>query len=290
MRIVNELFGINSNCTNVKRKGKSLIVELDNKKYVIKVNTSDINDIYKYLSSRNFNSYPKLLLSNSRYNVYEYIENIDSPIEQKAYDMISIISLLHEKTTYYKEGDINDYKKIFEDVINKIDDVNKYYNRLIDSIENHMFMSPSEYLVARNINKILGALNYSKESIIKWYDIVKTNNKNRVVTLYNNMDLNHIIKNDKLYLISWEKSIKGNPIYDIYNFYNTNYNIVDFSLLLKHYEDKYPLQESEKILFYTLISIPDKIEFTYDELKNCKKVKKIVDYIYKSEILINEIK
>ena len=31
MRIVNELFGINSNCTNVKRKGKSLIVELDNK-------------------------------------------------------------------------------------------------------------------------------------------------------------------------------------------------------------------------------------------------------------------
>ena len=256
MRIVNELFGINSNCTNVKRKGKSLIVELDNKKYVINVNTSDINDIYKYLSSRNFNSYPKLLLSNSRYNVYEYIENIDSPIEQKAYDMISLISLLHEKTTYYKEGDINDYKKIFEDVI----------------------------------NKILGALNYSKESIIKWYDIVKTNNKNRVVTLYNNMDLNHIIKNDKLYLISWEKSIKGNPIYDIYNFYNTNYNIVDFSLLLKHYEDKYPLQESEKILFYTLISIPDKIEFTYDELKNCKKVKKIVDYIYKSEILINEIK
>lgn len=290
MRIVNELFGINSNCTNVKRKGKSLIVEVDNKKYVIKEKSNNVNDTYQYLESRDFNSYPKLLLSNSKYNVYEFIENIDSPIEQKAYDMINLISLLHAKTTYYKEEDINEYKKVFEDIINKIDDISKYYNKLIDSIENHIFMSPSEYLIARNINKILGALNYSKESILKWYDIVKINNKNRVVTLYNNMDLNHILKNDKLYLISWEKSIKGNPIYDIYSFYNNNFNITDFSLLLKRYEDNYPLQESEKILFYTLISIPEKIEFTYDELKNCKKVKKIVDYLYKSEILISEIK
>lgn len=290
MRIVNELFGKNSKCTNIKRKGKSVIVEVDNKKYVIKYKSDTIDDTYKYLSSRSFDSYPKLLLSNSRYNVYEYIENIDSPIEQKAYDMISLLAVLHDKTTYYKMEDINEYKKTFENIIDKIDNINKYYNDLIDSIENHIFMSPSEYLIARNINKILSAINYSRSGILKWYDIVKIDNKNRRVTLYNNMNLNHIFKNDKLYLISWEKSRRGNPIYDIYNFYHNNFNVTDFSLLLKHYEEKYPLQESEKILLYTLISIPEKIEFTYNELDNCKKAKKIVDYLYKSEILINEIK
>ena len=34
-------------------------------------------------------------------------------------------------------------------------------------------MSPVEYLIARNISKIYESLNYSKENINKWYELVK---------------------------------------------------------------------------------------------------------------------
>ena len=66
------------------------------------------------------------------------------------------------------------------------------------------------------ISKIFGSLEYAKREINEWYDLVKTKGKKRVVTLYNNIDLNHIIRNKELYLLSWDKAKTGIPIYDLY--------------------------------------------------------------------------
>ena len=202
--------------------------------------------------------------------------------------MMSMLSLLHNKTTYYKEMDIDEYKEIFESINYKIDSRLNYYNNLINMIETNMFISPSHYLVARNISKILGALNYSKRSINEWYDLVKTRGKKRVVTLYNNIDLNHIIRNKDIYLISWDKSKVGIPIYDLYNFYLKYSNILDFKDLLKHYEERYQLLEEEKILFNILISIPEELEFKKCEIDNCKEVKKMIDSLYRIEVIVSE--
>ena len=64
--------------------------------------------------------------------------------------------------------------------------------------------------------------------------------------------------------------------------------VLDFKDLLKHYEARYPLLEEEKKLFNILISIPDEIDFKSNEMDNCKNAKKIIDYIYKSEVLVFE--
>ena len=98
-----------------------------------------------------------------------------------------------------------------------------YYNNLMNVIETHVFMSPSEYLIARNISKIMGSLQYSKSSINEWYDLVKTIAKKRVVLLYNNTDINHVVRGKDLYLINWDKSVHNIPIYDLYNFYKNKY-------------------------------------------------------------------
>ena len=283
MRLINEVLGDKIVVNNIIKKGKCTIV---NKNYVIKKG-NDIKQKYDYLISRDFSFFPKLLSSTGSYNVFEYVEDLTSPLEQKALDMMVVLSNLHKKTTYYKDMDIDEYKKMFEDITNEIDYKMNYYNNLINNIELHMFQSPSEYLIARNISKILGALKYSKDNINKWYDLVKNSGKKRIVTLYNNMDLNHIIRNKNLYLISWDKSKNGMPIYDLYNFYNKYYNILDFNELLNQYEKEYKLLEDEKILLYSIISIPDVIEFSDNEVLNCKKVKKIIDYLYKSEVLIS---
>ena len=289
MKIIDEVFGENCLVKDVRKKGKCLIANINDKKYAIKDKSNDnIKSIYEYLSSRNYDYFPKLIVDNDKYDIYEYIEEVDNPIEQKAYDMIDLISLLHNKTTYYKEMDIDEYKEIYESVSYKINSRMNYYNNLMNMIEREMFMSPSHYLIARNISKIFGSLEYSKKNINEWYDLVKTKGKKRLVTLYNNIDLNHVIRNKDLYLLSWDKSKTGIPIYDIYNFYFKYYKVLDFKDLLKHYENRYPLLEEEKKLFNILISIPDEIDFKSNEMDNCKNVKKIIDYIYKSEVLVFE--
>jgi len=90
------------------------------------------------------------------------------------------------------------------------------------------------------------------------------------------------------FLLGFEKTKIDIPIYDLYNFYIKYSSMFDFRNLLKHYEDRYPLLEEEKKLFNILISIPNEIEFSDIEIENCKNTKKIIDYIYRSEVLVSE--
>lgn len=288
MRRLREFFEDSKIC-NVRKKGKCLIANVNNEILVLKEkNNHNIKETYDYLTSRNFDYYPKLKTSNDKYNVFEYVDDINAPMEQKAFDMMTLLSLLHNKTTFYKEMDMNEYKEVYEELLNKIEYTTNYYNNLITSIESHVFMSPSEYLVARNISKILGALSYSKANLDDWYEIIKNTPKKRVVLLYNNIDINHVIKNKDLYLINWEKSKLGIPIYDLYNFYIKYSLYFDFVDLFDYYEKKYPLLKEEKLLLNILISIPDIIYFTDHEVNNCKSIKNIIDIIYKSEILLSK--
>ena len=47
-------------------------------------------------------------------------------------------------------------------------------------------MSPSEYLIASNISKLLASLTYAKEELDSWYDDAKEIKKQRLVVLHNN--------------------------------------------------------------------------------------------------------
>ena len=171
-------------------RGKVTIIDTDNGKYVIKEKNRDRNlPIYEYLNSRNFNYYPKILSDDGDdYEVIEYIESSMMPEEQKLMDMIDLVSLLHSKTTHYKEVDIADYKKLYEDIANNIEYLYSYYNDIITVIEGRVYMSPAEYLLARNISRIFSALNYSKDELEKWYEIVEKKTKQRLVVLHNNLD------------------------------------------------------------------------------------------------------
>ena len=274
---------------NVNKKGKCLIANVDDELIVLKEkNNHNIKETYDYLSSRGFEYYPKILQDNDKYYIYQYIEDVNVPMEQKAFDMMNVLSLLHNKTTFYKEMDINEYKELYEDTLNKIEYTKNYYNNLIGVIESHIFMSPSEYLIARNISKIFGSLEYAKTNINEWYELIKNTAKKRVVLLYNNMDINHIVRNKEVYLLNFEKSKLGIPIYDLYDFYIKYALIFDISDLLEFYENKYPLLKEEKILFYVFISIPSIINFGNEEYDNCKKAKEVIDLVYKGEVLISK--
>ena len=188
----------------------------------------------------------------------------------------------------YKEIDLDNYKYIYEEINKQIEDIYNYYNMVMDNIELSVYPSPSNYLISRNVSFIYSAINYAKRSIDSWYKLIENKRKTRVVVVHNNLSLEHYLKEDKPYLISWEKSKIDMPIYDLISLYKNHYLDFDFTDLLKVYLSKYPLTEEEILLFLTIISIPNKIVYNESEYSRVVNIRRELDYIYKTSELVKE--
>lgn len=267
------------------KKNSVYIIETRDSKYVIKKKND--NSILEYLKSRNFDYMPKVIDEDETYQLTEYIEGISVPEDQKIFDLIDVVSLLHYKTTHFKEADANYYKGLYEDVVGNIEYLKGYYDDLISIIDGREFMAPYEYVIARNIGKIYGALEFCKSEIDVWYDEVKDEKKRRVVVLHNNLDLSHFIRNEESYLISWNRSKIDNPIFDLYKLYKRHGNEFDFGSLLNRYENKYPLFNHEKRFLFVLMSLPDEINFDDSTYNITTSVSERIDLIYKTENIIS---
>jgi hypothetical protein len=231
---------------------------------------------------------PEIIKEEENNLYYRYIYDIEEPKEQKIIDLINTITLLHSKTTMYKEVDLDQYKYLYEEINNQIEGILNYYNTVIDNIETTIYMSPSEYLISRNISIIYSSIDYAKRNIDRWYKLIENKRKIRVVVNHNNLTLDHYLKKDKPYLISWEKSIIDMPIYDLLSLYNNHYLDFDFTEIINIYLNKYPLSEEEMILFLTLISIPKKIIYNNSEYQNVLSIRRKLDYIYKTNELVKK--
>ena len=254
--------------------------------YVIKKKKRDLSNTYNYLLSRSFDYFPEVVKEDNEKIYYRYINDLEEPKEQKVIDLVNLITLLHSKTTFYKEVDIDNYKYIYESINNSIDETLEHYNQLMDGIESEDYMAPSNYLIARNITIIYNALGYAKNNINSWYKMIENQRKVRVVTIHNNLRLEHYLKEDKPYLISWDKSKIDMPIFDLISLYQNNYLDFEFIDLLKIYLSKYPLTREEMTLFLTIISIPGKIPLNEPEYQTVLSVRRILDYIYKSSEIV----
>ncbi len=271
-------------------KNSAKIIENENTRLVIKKDNPNILETYNYLLSRSFDYFPKIIYKDNDYNVYEYVEDVNEPSEQRILDIITLTSILHSKTTFYKEVDIDNYKYLYETINKKLEYLFNYYNDIITLIEKNIYMSPSNYIIARNINKIFETINYCKYEVDSWYELIKDKRKIRVVNIHNNLSLDHYIKNDKPYLISWNKNKIDMPIYDLLTLYKKYYLEFDFYELFNYYESRYPLTNEERKMLFILMSIPEKLVLDSSEYKNSIKCRKFFDYIYKTEELINEYK
>lgn len=264
------------------------IIETKDSKYVLKKHRGNTLDTLNYLHLKNFDYFPNIYNrdKNDFYEIYEYIDSKNISDYEKSEEIIYLLSLLHNKTTSYKDIDIDEYKKIYEDIDKKLNDLQDYYLNLNDLIDKEIYMSPSSYLLARNMTKIYSAITYCKTELESFYDIVKENPKQRVVLTHNNIDLTHLLRDENSYLISWEKAKINIPVYDLINFYKKNYNDVDFTHLFYLYENKYPLHEEERKLLFINLSIPDKINLNGTEFEKTKKVNELLLYLQKTDELI----
>ncbi|MFV0275070.1 MAG: hypothetical protein ACK5HL_02385 [Bacilli bacterium] len=263
-------------------KNSYIITTLDNKTYVIKKKKVDSNLLFDYLYSRGFDFFPKIIASNDNFELFEYIEAVAIPNEQKSIDLINIVSLLHLKTTYMKRVEKDFFKKIYEELYEKLNTLFNYYIDLITLVESEVYMSPASYHLARNISKLFSCLNFCLITLDQWYELVKDKQKVRLVRAHNNLEVDHILNNK---LISFDKMKDEIPIYELLNFYKKDHKKLDFQTLYEIYYKKYPLYKDEAYLLSVLISIPDKIVFTKDNFNDCNLISEMFEYIYLTEEL-----
>ena len=277
-----ERYNLKVNKCSLRKKIK--IIDTDNGSYVIKDVNKDKKVTYDYLNTREFYNYPKVIndLSNDGIEICEYVEDFLVPKEQREEDLLYLIGLLHNKTTFYKEMSLDEIKKIYEDYSNRFYYLENYYLDLQNVIEKEEFMSPANYLLIRNISKIYYLLYLGKNYLEQWYKIVSTNKRFRYCLIHGNIDASHLIENSSVYLISWDHAKVDLPINDLYDFYRKNYKNVDFKRMIDIYRLKANLHLEEEYFLKFRLCLVDKVSFIKSEIEMVDAVYNLVCYTDKT--------
>ena len=267
---------------NISYRGHSRIINTNKGKFVIKEKKSNLKEIYDYLNVKKYYSYLPITNDyNDSYELYPFVEEVNTDNSSKAVDMVYELAMLHVKTTTYEEVNLDEIKKLYEDTNKRIDYLYKYYLDLQDYIESNVYMAPAEYLLIRNISIIYQLLRFSKEKLDAWYQEKEKLKKERYVLLNNNLKLDHFLEGENNYFINWSKARRGIVVYDFLNFFHNNYLELDMKSLYDLYQTKYPFTKDEENLFLALLAIPSEINFKNSNYINTIKVKNLVVYLNK---------
>ena len=267
---------------SIQKKGSASILSTDHKKYVMKKNKRKA-DSFAYLETRNFHHFPKVYsLLEDEIELTEYIEEKETPKEQKLEDLVYLTSILHNKTTFYKTVDTDYIKFLYEEMNQRQTTLYQYYEDLQNLIELEVYMSPANYLLIRNISMFYYALRKSHDYLEKWYEIVKEHPQFRYCFIHGNLDISHFIESDDLYFVSWDHARVDLPIYDLEIFYRKSFLDISLSDILEIYQAKYPLKKEELYFLFSLLLLPEKIDISLSEYPKTKQVTNLVLYLNKT--------
>lgn len=270
-------------------KKKSIYIINDNKESLaIKLNTSNY-DIYKYLSSHDFIYFPKFYNDvDDNYDILEYFPDLSVNKEQKINDYIKILAFLHQKTSVLREIDLDTIKEKYESLTKEIVNLRNYYHNLNNIIDKEMFLSPSMYLLVRNISLIYKILDKIEILLNELYEKNKDIKSIRVSLLHNNVDLDHLINNNRLYLISWDHAYFNNVVYELNNFYRKYYQYLEINDYIKIYESINKLTMEERKYLLILLSIPKKLNLGKDTYLDTIVINDEINYLNKVYKLLEE--
>lgn len=272
----------------ISYKSRLKLIEKNNEKLVYKIKKNNKDNLYNYLRIKDFDNILLPIEVTKEYEIYKYIDEKNIPVEDKAIELVNILSLLHTKTTTFQEINQEKVDEQYQTIKKEISYLKNYYLDLQDYIEIKEFMSPAEYYLMINISKFHKALNYAEKKLDFWYQEKKQQIEERIVQLHNNITIDHFLIDDKPYLINWDKSKKDIVIYDFLNFYKNEYMNLEMSSLFEQYQAKYKYSSEELLLLQTLIAIPDKITFKKSNLANLIDAKKVINYIEKTNLFLSK--
>lgn len=268
-------------------KGKVRILNCQNEDIVLKPKNDKLIKTHNYMASRGFNNFVEIKdINRDKYFVYPFVYENSIPYEQKGNDLAKTIAILHAKTSYFKDIDENTFDQIYYDIDNNIEYAKEYYSKLYDDIFAKKYYSPFEMIFMDIYSKINNACLFCKNELDKWYETCAEKKSKRVALLHNNLKLDHFIKGEEDYLISFDNAKIDTPVLDLVKFYKNEFNNLDFKEVFKTYTYHFDLTDEEYKLFFILISIPDVIKIDNNTYNDVSKICYLKNYLNKTEELI----
>lgn len=261
-------------------KNTCVILDTDEGKYVLKKKKkNDKKEIYDYLLSRNFSFflYPESI--NNEFEIYSYLDEVNTVKEEKAKHLIDVMAEMHVRTTTYKEYSLDEIKEIYEDKKNKINDLKLFYEKLEQKFSEPIYPAPYELLLLTNVSKIYNSLEYGDILLEEWYKSIINNKKRRICLIHNHLSLDHFLDRKDAKIINFDYSKYDSPIYDFVNFYKKHYYELDMISLFNSYQYKYTYTYEELLLLFITIIVPDKLELKKDVSYNTYLINQLIEYI-----------
>lgn len=265
------------------------LIEEENNKYIIKnKKNNDVREVFSYLKSKNFLNYLDYINEDDdNVMIFPYINNVLKDKDDIAKDLIILISNLHAKTSFYKRYTEYEAKKFYEEKVELLESLDKYYDKLRFDIEEQEFISPSNYLLLRNISWIFHSINSGKYFLDKWYEIIKNKKNRRICLIHGNLEFSHLLEEENKFIISWDNARNDINIYDLIILYKKHFNEVDFYTLLKMYEEYFPLLTEERYLLFFFMLLPEELVLDKKEILNTKEVFNLTDRLRVSNSIIS---
>ena len=245
-------------------------------------------ELYNYLKTKNFHNFIEPIEEDRTYEIYPNTPDI-LPKKDKAIELMSVIALLHNKTTTYEDLNINKIKEIYEKYKQEIFKIKDYYYSLQDRFEDNIYLLPAEYLLLRNISNIYKLINKSEELLDKWYILKQNDFKIRKCLLHQNLNIDNLKQiNNELFLTNWDNYKEDLVIYDFINFYKNEYKTIEMTSLFDLYLSKYPLDNTEITLLLSILAIPPKVLFNKTNYENTVNIKYLTIYVEKTFLFISK--
>lgn len=278
--IVEVLDKYNFKVNKFSYKNNCIILETNKGKYVLKKKKrNDKKEIYEYLLSRNFSFFLYPESFNNEYEVYSYLDEVNTVKEEKAKHLMEVMSEMHVRTTAYKEYSLDEIKEIYEDKKSKINNLKIFYEKLEQDFSEPIYPAPYELLFLTNVSKIYNSLEYGTILLEEWYKSIIKNKKRRICLIHNHLSLDHFLDRKDAKLINFDYSKYDSPVYDFVNFYKKHYYELDMVCLFNSYQYKYAYTYEEILLLFISVIIPDKIELKKDVSYNTYIIHELIEYI-----------
>lgn len=199
--------------------------------------------------------------------------------EMKIQFYFETLPYLHEHSFYDMKVNQQYFHTLEKDVLKVINERFQYYEKMIESYENEVYRSPSQWMLVMNYYRIYDALALAKQYLSQYMNCIQECHSIRICLTYKNFDYQHISLKHKC-LISLDYMEMDLPIYDIFDMYQKIPDILfDLDCLSQSYLKKFELRKEEKLLLCCLMNIVPIIQFEHDEIDNIIKLSRLLYYL-----------
>lgn len=251
-----------SSIDKIEYKNGWMILYCETEKYLYRKKGIKLDELFHYFESISFFNYLMPLNSlDDDFVLYHYPNEVSLDEEEKGRRMLFVLLSLEKKSIIQRELSIDEKKELYENICNDIEETVTYYLDLEKKILEFDFPPISYYVLLNNISQFYRLLDYSRYQLNRWYS--SESNLYRESFLVGDVSINSFVFSDDTYLYGIDQWKRGCLLLDFLSFFKNNSSLPNIWELFHSFQEELSLTKEELSLFYSLISIPEKIEFSH---------------------------